>query len=352
VLLSGGLTGVLEQITGNGFNTPVSQEGIMLKTFVFKRGEELLQNISVEGLAEVVANKESILWVDLDLPTPEEVKQVLVKAFAFHPLAIEDCQTPAERPKVESYGEYLFLVLPAEGLRLVEGDPDVTEICCFLGDNYLVTYHRRSLSCFDTISKRCEANPKRTLGRGPAFVMHGIIDALVDGYFPHIKKVDDELDALEAAIFEKPAENVLNDLLDFRERVQTLRRVLSPQRDILTHLCRASYPQISSDVQVYLRDVVDHLLRLVDNIDNFRYTLSGFMEIYLSLTSNRMNQVMKTLTVIATIMMPLSVLTGIYGMNFKFMPEKDWPLGYAFFWLLALGISGSMLYYFRRKKWF
>ena len=324
----------------------------MQRVFVYESGKPLQTEISADALKCCIGDPETVLWVDLEQPTREEVRSSLVEAFKFHPLAIEDCQTPSERPKVESYGDYLFLILPAEGLRLVDGDPDVTEVGCFIGDNYLVTYHRRSLACFDVVAKRVEANPKHQMGRGPAFIMHALIDALVDGYFPHIKRVDDELDDLEQRVFEKPSEGILNDFLEFRQRVQMLRRVLSPQRDILSSLCRNDYPQIQSEVQVYLRDVVDHLVTLVDNLDSFRFTLSGIMEIYLSLSSNRMNQVMKTLTVIATIMMPLTVLTGIYGMNFRNMPEVYWDLGYLFFWILAFSISGSMLFYFWRKGWF
>lgn len=328
------------------------QETALLKTFAYIQGEGLRSDITVEQLPELIENKDNNIWVDLDQPTQDEVTSILADTFNFHPLAIEDCQTPSERPKVESYDSYLFLILPAEGLRLIDGDPDVTEIGCFLGDNYIVTYHRRSMNSFDTTVQKVEANPQLQLARGPAFVMHSIFDSLVDGYFPHISKVDDDLDNLEQEIFYRPSEEILNHLLEFRQRIQTLRRVLSPQRDILSFLCRAAYPQINSDVQMYLRDVVDHLIRLVDNLDNFRFTLSGIMDIYLSLSSNRMNQVMKTLTVIATIMMPLTVLTGIYGMNFRYMPEFEWRYGYLFFWFLAFGISGAFLLYFRKKRWF
>ncbi|HNT36211.1 MAG TPA: magnesium transporter CorA family protein, partial [bacterium] len=203
----------------------------MLRSFHYHAEKGIQTDLPLESFPELIKDNQNIIWVDMVEPTQKEIKTVLAETFQFHPLAIEDCQTPAERPKAESYGSYLFVILPAEGLRFVDDEPDVTEIACFLGDNFLVTYHRRKLACFDVMAQRCQANPHHQMARGPAFIMHGIIDTLVDSYFPHIAKVDNELDDLEQEIFQRPSEEILNKLLDARWRIQTLRRVLSPQRD-------------------------------------------------------------------------------------------------------------------------
>ncbi len=290
------------------------------------------------------------LWVDLSDPTGEEL-HILRSVFRFHELAIEDAMTEAHQPKIESYGDYLYLILHGIDFRASEHCFKTQDVDFFLGDQYLVTVHpgiSRSLGKMRTV---CERN-SRALAEGPAALMHRIIDAMVDNYRPEVDKLSERLDALETEIFERPNAKLARDILDFKSDVSSLRRVVLPQRDAVGRLARREFPFISEALAYRFRDVHDHLIRLVDEAVFFQDRVTSLLDAHLSMVSNQLNGVMKVLTIIATIFMPLTVLTSMWGMNVP-LPHLPGGEGAQFWWVLALmlGLGVVMLGYFRSRRW-
>jgi magnesium transporter len=290
------------------------------------------------------------LWVDLSDPTREEL-EVLRSVFQFHELAIEDAMAETHQPKIESYGDYLYLILHGIDFRASEHCFKTQDVDFFLGDQYLVTVHPGISRTLGKMRNVCERN-SRVLAEGPAALMHRIIDAMVDNYRPEVDKLAERLDALETEIFERPNAKLARDILDFKSDVSSLRRVVLPQRDAVGRLARREFALISEPLAYRFRDVHDHLIRLVDEAVFFQDRVTSLLDAHLSMVSNQLNGVMKVLTIIATIFMPLTVLTSMWGMN---VDLPDLPGGNAaqFWWVLALMlvVGGLMLGYFRRQRW-
>jgi magnesium transporter len=290
------------------------------------------------------------VWVDLSDPTPEEAR-VLSESFQFHELSIEDALSEIHHPKVESYGHYLYLILHGIDFEESEHCFRTRDVDFFLGSQFLVTVHPGTSRSLDDMRQLCRRND-RALGEGPDALLHRIVDAMVDNYRPEIDKLNDRLDRLEQEVFEKPNPHLAKRILDFKGDISSLRRVVLPQRDAVGRLARREFPLISEQVAYRFRDVHDHLVRLVDEALFFQDRVTGLLDAHLSLVSNQLNSVMKVLTIIATIFMPLTVLTGMWGMN---VPIPHLPGGQdaQFWWVggLMLALAGSMLWYFRKQNW-
>ena len=289
------------------------------------------------------------VWVDLASPTPEEAR-ILSDVFKFHDLAIEDALSEIHHPKVESYGDYLYLILHGIDFRAVEHCFRTQDVDFFLGAQFLVTIHPGHSRTLGEMRDVCARND-RALGEGPAALLHRIIDAMVDHYRPEIEKMSERMDELEEQIFENPNPRFARQILDFKADVSSLRRVVLPQRDAVARLARREFPMISEQLAYRFRDVHDHLVRLVDEAVFFQDRVTSLLDAHLSLVSNQLNAVMKVLTIIATVFMPLTVLTGRWGMNVTLphLPGGDqaqfwWVVGFMF----ALGFV--MVWYFRRQK--
>jgi magnesium transporter len=290
------------------------------------------------------------LWVDLSDPTEDEL-QVLRTVFKFHELAVEDAMAETHQPKIESYGDYLYLILHGIDFRASEHCFKTQDVDFFLADQYLVTVHPGISRTLGKMRHICERN-SRVLAEGPAALMHRIIDAMVDNYRPEVDKLSDRLDALETEIFERPNARLGRDILNFKSDVSSLRRVVLPQRDAVGRLARREFPFISEGLAYRFRDVHDHLIRLVDEAVFFQDRVTSLLDAHLSMVSNQLNGVMKVLTIIATIFMPLTVLTSMWGMNVT-LPHLPGGDGAQFWWVAALmlALGGVMLGYFRRRRW-
>jgi magnesium transporter len=290
------------------------------------------------------------VWVDLSDPTPDE-SRILTDVFAFHELAIEDALSEIHHPKVESYGTYLYLILHGIDFREAEHCFKTQDVDFFLGEQFLVTVHPGISRTVARMREVCARN-ERALGEGPAALLHRIIDAMVDHYGPEVDRLNERLDALEEEIFERPDARLAKQILDFKADVSSLRRVVLPQRDAVGRLARREFSFISEPLAYRFRDVHDQLVRLVDEAMFFQDRVSSLLDAHLSQVSNQLNGVMKMLTIIATIFMPLTVLTGLWGMN---VPLPHMPGGEAaqFWWVLGLmvALAGTMLVYFRRRLW-
>lgn len=290
------------------------------------------------------------VWVDLADPTPEEAR-ILSDVFHFHELAVEDALDEAHHPKVESYGSYLYLILHGIDFEAPAHCFRTHDVDFFLGPNYLVTIHAPHSRSLQRMIDICRRNAM-ALGEGPASLMHRIVDTMVDNYRPEIDELTERLDALEKEVFEQTNARLARGILDFKRDVASLRSVVQPQRDVVGRLARREFPFIDEAVSYRFRDVHDHLVRLADEAMFFQDRITSLLDAHLSTVSNQLNSVMKILTVIATIFMPLTFITGLYGMNVD-LPHFGMG-GSTVFWLLLvfmLVVSGGMLAFFRMRDW-
>jgi magnesium transporter len=294
----------------------------------------LRRDLSVADLSRVVQEGVGQLWVDIDVGNRYQVA-LLEKIWAFHPLSIEDTLNPNSRVKVEEYPGYLFTVV--RGVRLYEEtqdpyDLETYNLCCYLGRNYVVTVHGGQSPAIAAVADRLTRNPE-ILGRGAARLMHVILDGAVDAFFPILDQVDEFLDQVEQRVFERFDQVVLRDIFAVRRLVVSLRRHLAPQREAFNILTNRPIPFIDREVQLYFRDVYDHVLRISESLDAYRDLLSGTMESYLTQVSNRLGAITKGLAVIGTISIPFVVVSGMWGMNFADIPLAQAPHG---FWAMVV----------------
>lgn len=290
------------------------------------------------------------VWVDLDQATPEE-SRVLTDVFHFHELAVEDALSEMHHPKIESYGSYLYLILHGIDFSANEHCFRTRDIDFFLGSNYLVTVHPGVSRSIGKIRELCRRNG-RVLGEGPGELLYRIVDTMVDNYRPEVDGLSERLDALEEEVFERPNQKLVRDILEFKRDISSLRQVVLPQRDAVGRLARREFPLINEQLAYHFRDVHDHLVRLTDESMFFQDRVTSILDAHLSTISNQLNSVMKVLTIIATLFMPLTVLTGLYGMNVQ-IPHLPGGERIQFWWVFVMMVvmSGGMLGYFRRRGW-
>ena len=292
--------------------------------------------------------KHDLIWIDFEKPTPDET-DYLSNYFNFHPLAVEDCVAETPLPKVDDFGVYLFLVLHGSRM-LTEGRSATNEVNVFLGSNYLVTYHDRASRSIAEARDRCLKNLP-SIARGADFLLHEILDRMVDHYFPVLEQLEMAMEEVEVEVFSHPRKETLNRIVMLKKEVMLLRRVILPQQEIFNRLSRDNFAVISAKATTYYRDIYDHLASISDLAEAYRDQLSGTLDAYLSVVSNRLNEIMKVLTMFTATLMPLTLITGIYGMNFSNMPELHTRHGY----VAVLGGMGviaiGLVIYFRKKKW-
>jgi magnesium transporter len=291
-----------------------------------------------------------LAWVALQDPSAPESK-LLGEVFHIHELAIEDALNAIHHPKIESYGDYLYLILHGIDFKARQHRFQTKDVDFFLAPQFLITVHHGASRSIDKLTGICERN-NQLLGEGTAALMHRIIDTMVDNYRPEIDQLQKRLDHLEADVFERPDPKLARQILDFKRDVASLRQVVLPQRDAVARLARREFPIISEQMAYRFRDVHDHLVRLSDEAMFFQDRISGILDAHLSAVSNQLNAVMKVLTLISTIFLPLTVLTGMYGMNVT-LPHMPGGDPWQFWWVVGIMVvlSGSMLAFFRSKRW-
>jgi len=291
------------------------------------------------------------LWVDLVAPTREEIQSVLVDTFHFHPLAVEDAASEIQFPKVEAYQGYLYLILHGIDFQEQEHRFATRDVDFFLGRNYLVTVHDGRLHSIARLREICSRHP-HILAEGPVALLHRIVDSMVDNYRPEIEALEERIDRMEQEAMLGSSSDLVRQILDLKRDLSSLRRVVIPQRDVVGRLARREFSVINDEMAYRFRDVYDHLVRLADETMIFQDRVTGILEAHLSTVSNRLNQIMKVLTVASTIFLPLTVLTGMYGMN---VPLPHFPGSDAtqFWWIfgIMIAIAGAMLAVFRAKGW-
>jgi magnesium transporter len=309
----------------------------------------LREDVPEEEISDLLAAPHNLVWIDLTAPAPGALERLRVEC-QLHPLAIEDAQGQHQRPKVDEYEAFYFVVFYVAQLDPRSGVIQTQEVDLFLGPNYLITLHQEPVSQIEESMTRWRRNAAE-LGDHLGALLYSLFDSMVDSYFPVLDHLGDQVDDVQEAIFAHPTRRTLQSLSQLRRDLLAIRRVLAPEREVINTLIRRDRPILATSTIVYFHDIYDHVVRLIDTVDTYRDLLGTATDSYLSVTSNNLNEVMKTLTGWSIILMSATLVAGIYGMNFVFMPELHWPFGYPIALAIMALIAGLLYRYFRRRGW-
>ena len=293
----------------------------------------------------------TVTWLNVTGIHDLDIVHSLGKTFGLHPLLMEDVVNTDQRPKMEDYGEYLFFTLKMLSFGSAETEISAEQVSIVLGKNYVLTFQERERDLFDQLRERIRTGRGRIRSLGSDYLAYALIDAVVDNYFVILERIGERLEDLADEVVAGPRARTLATIHALKRELIYLRKAVWPLREAISGLYRGGTALIAETSGPYLRDLYDHTIQIIDAVESFRDLLSGMLDIYLSSASNRLNQVMKVLTMIATIFIPLTFIAGVYGMNFKYMPELEWRWGYPLVWLIMLGLAVTMLILFRRKRW-
>lgn len=307
------------------------------------------ETTSADGLGLPEDGK--VRWIDVQGLADAGAIQALCDRLGVHPLVVEDILDTGERTKLDVFADHFFLVVDTFYYPDGRGDLQSDQVSMIVFDNLVVTFQEGCADAFGTVREKLRADRGRLRTRGADYLAYALLDALVDRYFVALEDLGERIEALEDELAHKPDFDSLQAIHRLRGDTALLRKSLWPLREIVNSLVRGEAPVIQDATTVYLRDVYDHTVEIVETTETFREILSTMLDIYLSSVSNRLNEVMKFLTIIATVFIPLTFIVGVYGMNFRYMPELEWPWGYPVVWVIMVACALGMLYYFRRKGW-
>ncbi len=296
-------------------------------------------------------NTSSATWLQINGLHQVEVIKTLGERFGIHPLVLEDILNTEQRPKMEDFEQYIFVVLKM--VDFVEGKIEITadQLSIVFGSNFLISFHERENGVFQSVKERIRSGKGRLRTRGVDYLAFALLDSVVDHYFVILETLQQRIEELEDRLIADSDSSSIQEIHELRRLVILLRKSVWPLRELIAGLQRLETPLVTDFTDVYLRDLYDHVVQVIDTVETYRELLSSMVEIYLTGISNRMNAIMKVLTMIATIFIPLTFIAGIYGMNFEYMPELEWRWGYPAVGLVMLLIGAAMLVYFKRKKW-
>jgi magnesium transporter len=328
----------------------------MIRTLFYQPGQPLRTGLKPEEFPRVLQEREGLLWVDFQGEAPEVCEPILQK-FGFHPLAIDDALQETHSPKLDDWSEYLYIVINTMHLNgdgKENWDTEVDELDVFLGFNYVVTHHDHPLPSIDATWNSCQLDP-RHVQEGADHLLYKIIDNVVTDYMPIVEQIDEAIDKIEDVVFDRPTPQTLGQIFALKRVLLAMRRILLPQREVLNKLARDDFRVIDQKDRIFFRDIYDHLVRLHDLNETMRDLVGGTLDTYLSVVNNRMNEIMKTLTLITTLFMPITFVTGFFGMNF-FEPVAQlfgWTSRQAF--LVTMGVLAlfpvGMYLWMRRRTW-
>lgn len=319
----------------------------MIRAYLCNPDGTIECQLSPDRFRSALASDQSLLWVDVEGPEDDEI-ELLLEVFELHPLTVEDCIMPNIRPKLEDFERYLFIVM--QGLTRSDGRFRAVELDVCLGKNFLITVRSEPIKSVDDDCARVEKKSP-IFKRGADFLFYAIADSLIDSYFPILEEVEARVDELETRLLSDSTERTLPELLGVYNDLMLLRRTLAPHREILSRLNRGDLPFITPSNAIYFRDIYDHLLRMSDLVDSCREVTTMSLEAYATIVSNRLNEIMKTMTAFATLALPLIIVTGIFGMNFGEHPELGPRWIYHVLSFAFIGSIPVMLFFFRRYRW-
>jgi magnesium transporter len=324
---------------------------IKSKFYLTQKGE-LVTEFDAAQIPEMLSSGEGLLWVDIEENTTED-GEFLSKVFPFHHLAVADCVSKnIHPPKIDEFDDHLFIIIHGINYYVESEIEETTELALFIGKNYVVTSHDVPLRSIESTVKSVQTMGGRLMRRGADMLAYEILDALVDNIMPTIEELQETLSKIETEALQDPKKDTLSRVMQVKKSILALNRVMSPQREMVNNLSRGLYPFVSDGAQIYYRNVYDHLVRIESLSQDLRDLADSILATYLSSVSNRMNQVMKVLSIVAAIFLPLALIAGIYGMNFVNMPELQWRFGYFVIIGVMAALAGGLAGYFRKKKWF
>ena len=327
-----------------------------MEIFVYRSGAERVEEgFAAEELPKLLAEENSVVWVDFLSETEAELnraRDILLNVFKFHPLTVEDCFETRNQPKVEAFPNYIYLIVHGVRPETNSANFVTKELDAFLGKNFVVTFHIERFKSIKNVKQHIRASTF-ACQRGAAYLMHQILDQIVDLYMPVVDDFDEAINSLEERVFQmKNSDNaILEEIMDLRRSVARLKRISARQLEVIYRISHGEFPQIPEQVLPFYRDVHDHLQRISDLAENYRDLVAGLFDIHFSVVANKTNDVMKLMAIFSAIMLPLSLIAGIYGMNFENMPELKTRNGYYFTLLLMLAVAFGLLYYFWRRGW-
>jgi len=313
-----------------------------------------LEKRQLASLAECLVRKPMpvVTWINVDGLGDLEVLQHFGSCYGIHPLVLEDILATDQRPKAADYGDYLYVVLKMIALDDKTGEIKSEQVSMVLGENYLISFQEGlEGDVFEQVRVRLNNDKARLRLTGPDLLLHALLDVIVDHYFLVLEKLAERIEDVEDELIENPTTRTVHAIYQLKRQMLFLHKAVWPLRELVSGLQRRDSQLIRDTTVIYLRDLYDHAVQVLDTLETLREMLSGMLDIYLSSVSNRLNEVMKVLTIIATIFMPLSFIVGLYGMNFKYMQVYDWRFGYPAVLLLSAVIAGGMLLYFKKKRW-
>lgn len=324
-----------------------------VKITVLDYDEKTFQEKDVVDIEECFPyrDKSSVSWINIDGLHQTDIIEKIGHHYRIHPLVLEDILNTEQRPKIDDMGEYLLLILKMISYNENDKHVQAEQVSLLLGNNYVISFQEMEGDVFQAIRDRIRNNKGRVRRMGSDYLAYLLMDAVIDNYFVVLETVGDQIEDMEDEVMTSPAPETLQKLNRIKRRLLFLRKSVWPFREVVSHLERIESKLVTKQVHPYLRDIYDHTIQVVDMLETMRDMNSGMFDMYLSSVSNRMNEVMKVLTIIATIFIPLTFIAGIYGMNFEFMPELKWRWAYFSVWGLMVVVGGIMVFYFKRKKW-
>jgi magnesium transporter len=323
----------------------------VIKVRVHAEGAVVDRDLPLDRISDVLAAEGTLLWVDVIAPSGDDL-DLIEEEFGFHNLAIEDASLIHERPKVDQYDDFLLIIFYAMSHDESVSGISLQQLSIFAGANFVVTLHGAELPILEAISDRWQLNHDRIKNHAAGLLVYSILDALVDEYLPVADRISDRIDQIEESIFGRFDATAQQEIFRLKRDLINIRKVLTPERDVLNVLMRRDTPVYNDETVRYFQDIYDHLLRVLDSVDTYRDLLSSALDSHLSVLSNRMNKVMKTLTASSIILMSMTLVAGIYGMNFVHMPELEWVAGYPFALGLMVAIGVSLGALFKQIDWF
>ncbi len=306
-----------------------------------------------ESIEEIInsTGKQGITWINIDGLQKIDVIEKIGKRFNLHPLTLEDIANTEQRPKMEDFESYLYIVLRMLQYNQQENAIVSEQLSLILGANWVISFQENEGDVFNTIRDRLRSDKGRGRKLGADYLLYTLIDAVVDNYFAVLEHMGEKIEDIVDQLIDNPQPSTMQTIHNLKRQNISLRKSIWPLRELVNSLVRSETELINKTTDIYLRDIYDHTIQVIDSAEAFRDTISGMLDIYLSSVSNRMNEIMKVLTIIATIFIPLTLIAGIYGMNFANMPELKSPLGYPLVLLSMAIVTAGMLFYFRKKKW-
>lgn len=315
--------------------------------------KDKFKEYSVQSISEIstLNDQSSVKWININGVHQESIIKDTGKALNIHPLILEDIANTTQRPKVEEHQDFLFLIVKMAYIEKKSKELIFEQVSILLGKNYLITLQEREGDVLEGVRERIRSNKGKIRKESSDYLLYAILDAIVDNYFSVLEQLGEQIEDLEVELIENANQSLLHQIHHLKQELIFLRKSIWPMREVVNTLQRMENPLMSESSYVYFRDVYDHTIQVMETVETFRDMSNGMLDLYLSTVSNKMNEVMKVLTIFAAIFIPLTFIAGVYGMNFDVMPELKWKFAYAVWWGIIIVITAGMLLFFKKKKW-